>query len=552
MDSDRDPLIGRTIGNYVIRGRLGEGGMGVLYVAEHPRIGRKVAIKTLRPQYSENPAVVRRFFHEAKAAHEIRNPHIVDIIDFGELEDGTSYITMELLEGRSLQQAVTGERVMGPGRALHIIDGVLEALVGAHAAGIVHRDLKPDNVFLVKHGADRDFVKVLDFGIAKLTADNMSSDAHRTGTGMLLGTPAYMSPEQCKGRSDLDARSDLYSVGCILYRLVCGQLPFNASAPGEFIVHHVTTPPTPPRELVPSLSPAIDAMIVKALEKDRERRFASAEEFRAAVEQARVGTSAPRHEGTASLETVMSPSSGAVTPWSQRPQSASAASEVTVASDAAIGAASTPSTSAPRSAPIEKAVSTGSGPTTLGGASGESLVQPRPPRRWRAAVGAVAIAVAAVAILLGARNGRHAQKPPTAAATVEKPTPPAPAVPAAPPSAHFAIAVEPAAARILLDGSELPNPFDGRFERSDVRHRLEATAPGFTSFQDWVVFDQDRALKMALTREPAPPVAAAPPATRARPAAAGRSARPSSATAPQGNKKSGWTEGSLITDFPAR
>src|SRR4051812_32307488 len=200
-------MLGRTIGNYAVKEKIGEGGMGVVYVAEHPRIGRKVAIKTLHPQFGHTSDAVRRFFNEAKAAHEIKNPHIIDILDFGELEDGTSYFIMEWLDGQSLKHAIDAHPVFPVARAGHVADGILQALVAAHAHGIVHRDLKPDNVYLVHHLEDDDFVKVLDFGIAKLTADG-ADDAHRTGTGVLMGTPAFMSPEQCRGVADLDGRSD--------------------------------------------------------------------------------------------------------------------------------------------------------------------------------------------------------------------------------------------------------------------------------------------------------------------------------------------------------
>ncbi|MEO6951835.1 MAG: protein kinase [Polyangia bacterium] len=288
-------MIGRTIGNYVVRDKIGEGGMGVVYLAEHPRIGRKVAIKVLLPQLSQNPEVVSRFFTEARASSAIKNEHIIDIIDFGELPDHSSYITMEWLDGESLASLLERERVLPLARVQHIVRGIGRALTAAHAHGIVHRDLKPDNIFLVTKGDDRDFVKVLDFGIAKLMTDEAGAQGPggqgsgaRTRTGAIIGTPVYMSPEQCRGIS-VDERSDIYSFGIIVYQMLTGQVPFAAEGLGDLLLKHMTEAPRPLRELAPSLPESVERAVLHALEKEPQQRYARVEQLVAALGVATTG-----------------------------------------------------------------------------------------------------------------------------------------------------------------------------------------------------------------------------------------------------------------------
>ncbi len=266
-------MLGRTVGNYLVERKLAEGGMGAVYLARHPRIGKEVAIKVLLPQLSRDPELVQRFFQEAKAAAEIKDEHIVDVLDFGELPDGGSYIIMEWLEGRSLAELLRAEGKIPLARAQTIARGIGRALAAAHARGIVHRDLKPDNIFLVRHDDDADFVKVLDFGIAKLMGD--TADV-KTRVGAILGTPYYMSPEQCQGFT-VDPRADVYSLGVILYQMVTGRLPFEAAGLGELLLAHVSRPPPPPRQLAPELPPAAEAALLQALAKDPEQRFSRVE-----------------------------------------------------------------------------------------------------------------------------------------------------------------------------------------------------------------------------------------------------------------------------------
>src|SRR3954453_13835629 len=211
-----DLLLGQTIGNYLVTQKLGEGGMGAVYLAEHPSIGKKVALKVLHSEFSTDQEVTRRFFHEAKAVNDIGHPNIVDIVDFGILQtaggrEQLGYFIMEYLAGLTLSQLIRAEAPLPPERALGIALQVADALSASHRCGIVHRDLKPDNIILLQRGRERDFVKLLDFGIAKLAGS--ANGSQRTKTGLVMGTPAYMSPEQCEGRATVDHRTDVYALG---------------------------------------------------------------------------------------------------------------------------------------------------------------------------------------------------------------------------------------------------------------------------------------------------------------------------------------------------
>lgn len=278
-------LIGATIGNYRVMQKLGEGGMGSVYLAEHPLIGKKVALKVLHEEYSSNPEVVNRFFTEAKAVNDIGHPNIVDIVDFGHVqpEGGAPfvYFIMEFLAGESLASLLAREAPLSPERALHIAIQVADALSASHAKGIVHRDLKPDNIFLLQRGRERDFVKVLDFGIAKLTSG--SSGSAKTRTGIVMGTPAYMSPEQCEGRGHIDHRADIYALGIVLYEMITGRVPFVGEGYGEILVQHLTKQPPLPSTIRGAIPPHVEAVVMRALCKNRDNRYPSMDEFIAAM-----------------------------------------------------------------------------------------------------------------------------------------------------------------------------------------------------------------------------------------------------------------------------
>jgi serine/threonine protein kinase len=274
-------MIGRAVGNYRVVSLLGEGGMGAVYLAEHPRIERKVAVKVLRGALAQDPVTVARFLNEARAASAIRHRGIIEILDSGTLEpEGAPYIIMELLEGEGLDARLRRLGRLGVADAVQVARETASALVAAHAKGVVHRDLKPANLFLVREeGGER--VKVLDFGIAKLHAA-FAGGAH-TQTGSLMGTPFYMSPEQCRNAKQADHRSDIYALGVILYEMLCGAPPFVAEGFGEIISMHLLTDPEPPSARNPEIPRELEQVILRALAKKPDERYASAAELAAAL-----------------------------------------------------------------------------------------------------------------------------------------------------------------------------------------------------------------------------------------------------------------------------
>ncbi len=271
-----DPLVGRLLdGRWRIEEKFGEGGMGSIYVASQESVGREVAIKTLRTALSDNEEFTERFFREARVTTTISHPHCVTILDYGETDRGTLYLAMELLEGEPLAERMDRER-LPLGEILEIGKQIASALAAAHERDIVHRDLKPENIFLLDISDGSTFVKVLDFGISK----DLSSEENLTQTGQLFGTPRYMSPEQSRDE-EIDGRTDLYSLGCILYEMLAEEAPFTGEKPMSILVAHV-------QEEVPSLREATSRemperlveLVMRLLEKDPENRPQTATEVR--------------------------------------------------------------------------------------------------------------------------------------------------------------------------------------------------------------------------------------------------------------------------------
>jgi serine/threonine-protein kinase len=262
-------------GRYRVVKRLGAGGMADVYCAEDSQLGRRVALKVLHKRFAEDHEFVERFRREASSAAGLQHPNIVAIFDRGEW-DGTYYIAMEYVEGRTLKDIVREKGAAPPEAAIDITLQILRAARYAHKRGIVHRDIKPHNVLIDQDGR----VRVTDFGIARAGTSDM------TETGSIMGTAQYISPEQAQGRP-VDARSDLYSIGVVLYELVTGRVPFDAESPVTVALMQVNEPPMPPMELNPQIPPALDAIVMRAIEKDPARRFADADEFIAALESAR-------------------------------------------------------------------------------------------------------------------------------------------------------------------------------------------------------------------------------------------------------------------------
>jgi serine/threonine-protein kinase len=256
--------------------------MGAVYRAEHPLLGKTAAVKVLLPELSNNHDIVNRFFTEARSATAVRHPGIVEIYDFGYLPSGAAYLVMELLDGESLSTVLVSRGRLTEQEALVYTRGISSALVAAHAQGIVHRDLKPDNIFLVR---DPDMVgglrpKILDFGIAKVAeAQRIGGASSKTRTGTVMGTPTYMSPEQCRGVGEIDDRSDLYSVGCILYEMLVGRPPFSSEGIGEILAMHQFMAPTKPTEAGVVVSAAAERLVLQLLQKRPEDRVQSAAEL---------------------------------------------------------------------------------------------------------------------------------------------------------------------------------------------------------------------------------------------------------------------------------
>jgi eukaryotic-like serine/threonine-protein kinase len=291
----RDPLIGSVLqGRYLVRQRIGKGGMGVVYLAEHVLIRRKVAIKTLHANPPPAPAVVERFHREALAATAVGDQHIVDVTDMGQLEDGAYYLVMEYLEGADLAFTVASEGPLPIARAVRIVMQLCDALTAVHAAGIVHRDLKPENLFLIERQGEPDFVKVLDFGVCKLTQAHDGSFHRLTGTGAALGTPHFMAPEQIEGRSDVDHRADLYAVGGILFNALTGGAPFDAPSLPRLFMQICHDPPPRLRELREDAPEQLEAIVSRTLAKDPADRYQDSQALKRALAPfAQLPTQAP-------------------------------------------------------------------------------------------------------------------------------------------------------------------------------------------------------------------------------------------------------------------
>jgi len=280
-----DELLGRTVGSYQVIKVLGKGGMGAVYMAEHPVIGSRVAIKFLHPQYATDRKIVDRFFNEARAVNVIGHDNILKILDLDVTEDNRHYFVMEFLNGKPLQDLVVPDVPVPLQAGGPILLQVCEALQAAHDHGIIHRDLKPDNVYLTVHKGKKNFVKVVDFGIARVTDDKGASTG-KTQTGMVMGTPAYMSPEQAGGMTaHIDARSDIYSLGCMMFQMATGKLPFPGLSFGEVLIGHLQLPPPRPREIAPATPEAYEAVILKCLEKKQESRYQSMRALEDAIAQ---------------------------------------------------------------------------------------------------------------------------------------------------------------------------------------------------------------------------------------------------------------------------
>jgi serine/threonine protein kinase len=281
-----DPLLGQTLaGKYLVEELIKRGGMGAVYQGKHVLMDKTVAIKVLRPALAVDDDVVARFSREAKAASRISHPHAVSVTDFGESENGVVFLVMEYLDGRTLKEVIRSEGAMPLTRAVEIIRQVTGALDAAHGQGVVHRDLKSDNI-MVSQTNGGDWAKVLDFGIAKIQQPATVKDPDITAPNLVIGTPQYMSPEQCSQTQPLDARSDIYSLGIIIYEMLAGRVPFTGESATMIMMQHVQDPPPSVLATRPDLPPAVDGVITRALAKVPADRFQTAGELFAALSTA--------------------------------------------------------------------------------------------------------------------------------------------------------------------------------------------------------------------------------------------------------------------------
>jgi tRNA A-37 threonylcarbamoyl transferase component Bud32 len=373
--------------------------MGSVWLAQHTMLGRRAALKVLHAELSARPDIVTRFFNEARAATAISDPGIVQVFDFGHHTDGSAYIVMELLEGEPLGKRLERLGRLPIGDALRVVRQVASSLGAAHVRGIVHRDLKPENVFLVRDpevpGGER--AKILDFGIAKLAND---SAGIKTQTSAVIGTPTYMSPEQCRGAGHVDQRSDVYSLGCVLFTLIAGTPPFLAEGGGELIAMHLREPPPRLSSRAIGVPPAIDEVVARCLEKDPDRRYPSGTDLANAL-----GALMAQHISPVTMHAVVS-------------------------------------------LPVPAALGT----TLSGAAAAFSAAAPR--RRTGLAVAGIGVVLGSVAAIVAVikheSNDDHAAI--TAARAPAKPAPVAPAIPIAPPPPVVTRAAEPAP---LPDKAEL-------------------------------------------------------------------------------------------------
>ncbi len=282
-----DALIGTEVLGYRLKGKIGQGGMGIVYEGEQPVIGKRVAVKVLRPEIAENPEQMKRLVAEARAVNAVGHRGIIDVFGYGQLPDGRQCIVMEFLEGESLADALTrhqeAKEVVPLTEAMLILEEILSALGAAHGAGVIHRDLKPSNIFLCRQRDGSRYVKLLDFGIAKL---DVHAPAPQTNPSITVGTPSYMSPEQASG-GPVSPAMDLYAIGVIAFEMLTGQLPFVGESVVEVLIKHAEEPPRRPSSILMSIPDEVDDLVLRLLEKKPADRYQTAEEVRVDVVRVR-------------------------------------------------------------------------------------------------------------------------------------------------------------------------------------------------------------------------------------------------------------------------
>lgn len=516
-----DPRIGSTLNDrYKITRKLGEGGMGLVYEGQHLLIQRRVAIKMLHAQFATNVEVVERFRREAIAATSIRHPHIVEVIDMGTAPDGAAYMVLEFLDGRDWSDDIEKTGPQPLGKVVRIMRMICDGLQAAHDNRIVHRDLKAENVYLAKHGADRDYVKIVDFGISKMLDEAQEQEKNHslTKTGAAMGTPYSMAPEQMKGAKDVDHRADIWALGIMFYRALTGYYPFDAETFPMLAVSVLTADPAPLSTYRSDLPPQIQPIVSRLLAKAKEQRFQSATELREALSPFETVTTAPvtvTHPSGMALAATITPATPATAvgmpPTAPMPPTALAQ------------ATPTPALTSPIAPPAAITPAMVPGYTTM--PLGTSAVG-APPSAGRSgialgAVGAIvllALGVGVGTMVMGGGSNTTTTatlaSPPAsegpaeapggasleAEAPASVPTSPLPTSPIGP-AVRVQITTEPADAELFLDGQPIPSPFDGDLPSGTELHRIEARATGYVTETREVSLAFPQRLRIELVRE---------------------------------------------------
>ncbi len=484
---DADLEAGQQVGEYVVEKKIGEGGFGTVFKANHPLIGKQVAVKVLSRQYSAQADMVSRFVSEARAVNQIRHRNIIDIFSFGQLEDGRAYYIMEFLDGLPLDEYLEQRGRLTMGEAIPILRAVARALDAAHAKGIAHRDLKPENIFLGRDDDGSLFPKLLDFGIAKLLhGDNPTK--HKTRTGAPMGTPYYMSPEQCRGR-EVDHRTDIYAFGVMTYRMITGVLPFDGEDYMEILMAQIQKEAAPPLTYVSDLPASVDEGIGWMLRKDPAERPPNLVTAVRALEDAAAQAGIPVPAGPA-------------------PSGVYAASTGSVVSQA------TPSrvTPLPRDSSLGMAPTISSDDITIDGTSGGG----RPNKLLLvggSVLGAVAVGALVFVLLRGAKHEpTDSEKPAPALVAPQPPAPPpqpvvtppdaAPAEPPAPELVTIHLDGAPDGAEVFVAGKLVGLAPEIQLERGDQPLLLTLRADGYRPATKKVrpVADKTVAVKMRAKR----------------------------------------------------
>ncbi|MBK9070878.1 MAG: protein kinase [Myxococcales bacterium] len=425
--------IGDSLGNYKIVSRLGNGGMGAVYLAEHPVIGKRVAVKVIHKDLAASRDVIARFFQEARAVTAIGHEHIVEAHDFGQAPDGEYFYVMEYLQGETLAALMVAQRQVELSRACKIAIQIAGALGAAHERGIMHRDLKPDNVMLIDRRGDRDYVKLLDFGLAKFFDGNTTG---LTAVGSVVGTPQYMSPEACQSQKQVDHRTDIYALGVLLFQMVSGRLPFHSPDTATLLRMQVFDPPPLVRAFAPHVPPALERVIACCLAKSPAERFASMRELAAALVPFTMAAARPP---STTMPPPLPTGAGGL---SGATLSRAAAPQVRVASPTAISASALESVASERGL----VTMTHARRRTTGGEARPSAAPPRRRGRKRVIAGWLFFLLfgGAAGGLFWQLQGLRARN----LAAVARPL-------ADPPSANLHVVTQPSGLRTMVDGKEV-------------------------------------------------------------------------------------------------